>query len=585
MIAASERPVCDAALAACIFAADPHALGGVIVRASVSSGRDKFLALVRAALPQPISVRKVPASIDDERLLGGLDLAATLQAGRPVLARGVLAESHGGVIVVPSAERIAPSLAGKLSAALDLGSVAIERDGLTMQVQSRFALIALDEGIGADESVPVALRDRVALHIAIDESFHCERQPFDNDAIEVGRGRLRQVACEERFLRALVEVSDAFGIQSSRALTLALRVARIHAALSGRMAVVSDDAAVAARLVLAPRATVLPASHDEDVPPPPEKTEPDETDSIDGGDMTGEMLVEAVHAAIPAGLLDQLAQGGSRQLQTRSHGQSGSLRASLKRGRPCGILAADLKPGQRLNLVETLKAAAPWQRLRASRSPQNKTRVLVRREDFRIFRFKQPAETLTMFLVDGSGSSALYRLAEAKGAVELLLSDCYSRRDQVALLVFRGQRAELLLPPTRSLARAKRSLAEFPSGGATPLASALDEGRLLAQAATRRGQTPLLVLLTDGRANIARDGTASRERAQADALAASHALRALRIKGVLVDTSQQPDPAARRVAEAMDARYIPLPRADALAISSAVKSVAAGSKAPTMVLS
>ena len=101
------------------------------------------------------------------------------------------------------------------------------------------------------------------------------------------------------------------------------------------------------------------------------------------------------------------------------------------------------------------------------------------------------------------GSSALHRLAEAKGAVELLLADCYVRRDSVAVLAFRGRSAELLLPPTRSLVRAKRSLAELPGGGGTPLAAGIDAARELAFAVRRRGDTAVVVVLSDGRANLA----------------------------------------------------------------------------------
>ena len=115
-------------------------------------------------------------------------------------------------------------------------------------------------------------------------------------------------------------------------------------------------------------------------------------------------------------------------------------------------------------------------------------------------------ETTTIFVVDASGSAALHRLAEAKGAVELLLADCYIRRDQVALIAFRGSAAELLLPPTRSLARAKRSLAGLPGGGGTPLAAGLDAAFALSDSIRRKGQTPTVIVLTDGRANIARDG-------------------------------------------------------------------------------
>ena len=140
-------------------------------------------------------------------------------------------------------------------------------------------------------------------------------------------------------------------------------------------------------------------------------------------------------------------------------------------------------------------------------------------------RFKHRSETTTIFVVDASGSSALHRLGEAKGAVELLLADCYVRRDRVALVAFRGKAAELLLPPTRSLVRAKRCLADLPGGGGTPLASGIEAGLALADAVKRRGGTPLLVLLTDGRANVARDGQGGRTQAGEEALTGARLVR------------------------------------------------------------
>ena len=122
----------------------------------------------------------------------------------------------------------------------------------------------------------------------------------------------------------------------------------------------------------------------------------------------------------------------------------------------------------------------------------------IRAEDFHIQRYQQRASSCLILALDASGSAALNRLAEAKGAVELLLADCYVRRDSVAVLAFRGKAAELLLPPTRSLARAKRSLAGLPGGGGTPLASAMDAALALAEQIRRKGETPILVLLTAG---------------------------------------------------------------------------------------
>jgi magnesium chelatase subunit D len=196
--------------------------------------------------------------------------------------------------------------------------------------------------------------------------------------------------------------------------------------------------------------------------------------------------------------------------------------------------------------------------------------VDVRRDDFRIARRKQPSPTTTVFVVDASGSSALHRLAEAKGAVELLLAQCYVRRDRVALVAFRGQGAQLLLPPTRSLTRAKRSLAQLPGGGGTPLAAGLEAAHTLVDGLQRRGESTVVVVMTDGRANIDRDGQPGRERAQADASAAARRLRMSGASTVLVDTSPRPQASARELAAAMGALYLPLPHADARQLSRAL---------------
>ncbi len=196
--------------------------------------------------------------------------------------------------------------------------------------------------------------------------------------------------------------------------------------------------------------------------------------------------------------------------------------------------------------------------------------MLVRREDFRIARYKQRTEAVTIVCVDASGSAALNRLAEAKGAVELILADCYVRRDQVALIAFRGADAAIVLPPTRSLARAKRALAGQAGGGGTPLAAGVAAAALLAGAVRRKGQTPLVVMLTDGRANIGRGGQPGRGAADADAQAAATAFRLSGTAAMVLDIAPRPADPARRLAVAMGAAYIALPYADAGAMSRAV---------------
>ncbi len=562
--------VADQRAAALLLAVDPVGLGGAVLRAGPGPERDHWLALLRGAMPEGGAWRRMPASVPDSRLLGGLDLTATLAAGRPVAERGVLAEADGGVLVLAMAERAAPGMAARIAAVMDAREVALERDGIARRLPARFGLVALDEGI-EDEGVAEPLRDRLAFHIA----------PVAADSattadIGAARARLDAVRVPDEVTEALCGAAVALGIASLRAPMLAQRAAIASAALAGRATVAPEDAALAARLVLAPRATRVPEAAPEEEPPAPEQGETQDAPKGEATDAPLEdRVLDAARAVLPEGLLAGLG-AGLRDAARRSSpdGRAGSRHATPLRGRPAGTRQGELRAGARLALVETLRAAAPWQPIRR-RGRTGGPRLLVKREDIRLRRFEAPQETTAIFVVDASGSAAMHRLAEAKGAVELLLADCYVRRDKVALIGFRGRGADVLLPPTASLVRAKRSLAGLPGGGGTPLAAGLDAARGMAEACRRAGRTPLLVLLTDGRANVARDGTGGRPQAEADALDAAKPLRIAAVPALLVDTAPRPQPFAKDLAQAMGARYLPLPMADAARLSGAVRDAAA----------
>jgi magnesium chelatase subunit D len=290
----------------------------------------------------------------------------------------------------------------------------------------------------------------------------------------------------------------------------------------------------------------------------------------------GDMVLEAAKAAIPAGLLARLVREDFSKPGSNGAGTAGARQKAGQRGRPMGVRAATPARGLRLNLIETLRAAAPWQRLRAAQTRPGAPRIRLQHSDLRVTRTEQRARSTTIFVVDASGSSAVNRLAEAKGAVELLLADCYRRRDQVAVLAFRGKAAELLLPPTRSLVRAKRSLSGLPGGGGTPLAAGIEAGFLLAHIVRRAGDTPNLVLLTDGRANVTRAGGAGRAVAQEEALTAARRLRAAGHSALFLDISPRPSEQGRTLAQAMGALYLPLPYADSRRLSEVVRGATQG---------
>ncbi len=530
--------------------------------------------------------RRLPPSADEGRLLGGLDLAATLASGRPVAAPGLLAEADGGVIVVAMAERLGRSAAAHLCAALDTGVVVTERDGLAGRAPARFAAVLLDEGRD-DERAPEALVERLAFTLDLEKaSAEPDLLPLEPDEIAGARARVTEVVVPDDILEALCATGLAFGVPSLRVATLAVRAAKAAAALDGRDAVTREDAELAAALVLAPRATRLPAARDDETqeeaePPPPEPEAPEQPadaadtpppDEATPGEAQplADSVAEATRAAIPAELLAALAGAAAGAPRAASGGKSGAPRQAATRGRPAGTRRGAPGGGRRLALVDTLRGAAPWQPLRRRAAGSEPGRVLVRREDFRVARFKQRSEAVTIVCVDASGSAALNRLAEAKGAVELILADCYVRRDQVALIAFRGAGAAVVLPPTRSLARAKRALAGQAGGGGTPLAAGVEAAALLADAVRRRGQTPLVVMMTDGKANIGRDGQPGRAAADGDAQAAATAFRVAGTAALVLDIAPRPAEPARRLATAMGAAYIALPYADAGAMSRAV---------------
>lgn len=570
-------------LAGALLAIDPEGLGGALLHGLPGPVRDRWLSLVTGFLPDDAPLRRMPTHVSDGRLLGGLDLTATLKAGKPIREQGLLAATDGGLLVLAMAERLPAGSAGLIAAALDSGQVHLERDGFTEVERSRFGVIALDESLDDEDRPSRALRDRLAFDIDLRGLSHRDLQSVDINAANVAdaRDRLAGIAVDEELISALTGTAMALGIASLRAPLFAVRAAIASAALCGRETVEADDAALATRLVLAHRATCLLAEMEEDEPepeeppdddpPPPEDDEGQDPDDMQRDDRPLEdQLLEAALAALPPDLLDSLRQAGAAK-RSATAGNAGQVKKSGRRGRPAGVRAGKPDPGHRLSVIETLRAAAPWQPLRRKLRPHGRSaRIEVRPDDFRILRQKEKTQTTAIFVVDASGSSALARLAEAKGAVELLLAECYTRRDQVALIAFRGSGADLLLPPTRSLVRAKRSLAGLPGGGGTPLAAGVQAAALLADGARRRGETPLLVFLTDGRANIALDGTPGRKQALADALAM--ASQASAAGGMVIDISARPGPEAAALAAALGGRYLPLPRADAKELSAMVGS-------------
>ena len=622
----------DAILAAAALAVAGPALGGLWLRGWHGPRRDAFLQLVdHYAAALSVRTHRIAPHTDPEQLLAGIELSETLRAGRMVRRAGLIENLQGGLLVLAMAERTPLALLAPMIQAIDA---------------QRVCLLAIDESLPDELRLPALLQDRLGMDVDLRDEMVL--WPADSDLYQTpfaqslalrltdAAHHWREVLASPEAVKALVEAAAQLGILSSRASLYAVRLAKLSAALAGRSMVEADDLAVAVRLVLLPQARQLPAAaaHEEDgmqsaeedtsepddpqdpsrneqepsrSPPqlPPESEQDRETsppepveESSALPDGAAERLVAAALATLPKHLLAQLAASSSTA-RSKAAGATGAGAQAMKgrgRGRSIGALPRR-KPrsGERLHLLASIRAAAPFQALRRRESgedtfsPNSLTRLdtedetrrplhsgtsgkvlQMRPDDLHVHREKKRRGNTTVFVVDASGSMALQRLSEAKGAIEILLADCYVRRDRVAMIAFRGKGAEVLLDPTRSLVAAKRSLTALPGGGGSPVAAGLALAAQMVAQLKRMGDSTVVVVLTDGRANLTRDGLPGRQQAALEAQQMAGLLAVSADKRLLIDTSMRPEPAAQALAAAMRGMYLPMPFAQAREMGRAV---------------
>ncbi|WP_340262698.1 magnesium chelatase subunit D [Roseobacter sp. HKCCA0882] len=552
-------------LAIALFAIDPAPLGGIWLRARVGPVRDRIIQALNTALETDFFSRLHP-NISDEALFGGLDLSATLATGRPIQTEGLL--NKGGTVILTMAERAESALLARLAGALD--------------AETGLSIIALDEATEEGEGLRHSLSDRLGLHLQLDAipQSAAQEMEFDGTALAEARARLPHVRHAPDDYRDLCLVAEALGVTSLRAVQHALRLARHSAALIGSDQVEQADLQLALELALAPRATQIPETAPPEQSPPPQPQEPEAQQSpSDPEDRQKEeedlppfeALIEAAKAMLPPDLLARLAaQRAARQ--SKGSAGTGNRKKGNHRGRPVASRSGELGGGARIDLMATLRSAAPWQGLRAQTTAPKPRGLHIRKSDIRVKQFAQSSDRVIIFVVDASGSSAMSRMAEAKGAIELMLAEAYARRDHVALVAFRGAGADILLNPTRSLVQTKRRLQDLPGGGGTPLAAGLKSALDLAVLTSGKGMTPSIAVLTDGRANVSLDGSANRAQAGEDANSMAKALRGRGVPAIVIDTGQRPTRGLDDLAKVMGAAYVPLPRADAKSLSAAVEA-------------
>lgn len=524
----------NARIALILNAIDPSC-GGVVLVGGTGIGKSTLARLARGIFAKDTPFVELPLNVTEESLLGGIDLEKTLASGKRTLQPGIVSRAANGVILIDDINLLAHDLLTLVMEPFGRGEELIEREGLHERRDSRFSIIAAmnpEEGdlsahlfdrIGLCaimEELPESAQRFAVLRLALQEPFFIPEADEELQAlIATARVRLPNMHLSPAAGEHLCDVVQQNVSSGHRGDLFLYYAARALAAFTGAGEILAEHIDRVSNLVFSHRRLQLrqkkEPSPEQETRQEQEQTQPEKTlRQPESGEHAGndqprdEGDRKTDSSALASSEREEIMLTGEEfkvrrisfrkdRLKRQAEGRRTSTRVKGRGGR---YVKSMLTSEERdIALDATLRASAPYQKSRGRTD-----RVLIEKDDLRYRQRERKMGHLVLFVVDGSASmGAKQRMSETKGAILSLLMDCYQKRDKVAMIVFRKERAELVLPPTASVELAANRLSVLPVGGKTPLASGLLEThRLVKRIALRHPETRMvIVLITDGRHN------------------------------------------------------------------------------------
>ena len=596
-------------------------VGGLLIGGRKGTAKTTLVRAAQE-LVAPRKIIDLPLNVTEDMLFGSIDIEYAVSKGERRFLPGILGKANDNVLYIDEANLLRQELLIAVLDANTAGFNHVERDGISFTHEVNYTVIGtmnpeegilpghiLDRfGMYVDVQGEAEIANRVEIikrALAYGKDIAKFRKQYAESIVElhelvnVSRETLKQVEVTEAMMQLAAQMCAQAFCAGHRAEIYLLEAARAIAALEKRTYILPKDMQEAAVYVLAHRMRTPPEAQEmeqdqqeneeqeqneeqqsdeqddapeqpDELPPPPPLPDNEDDSSDENSDENNEQdekqeqeqnsnqLAPEEQIAdidrtfkIPKLILDM----GKNTTLRRGSGKRSATKTDLKQGR---YVRAELPKAKVEDLAfdATIRAAAPYQKMREA----NGCALNIQKEDLRQkVREKRIGNTF-LFAVDASGSmGARERMRAVKGAIFYMLQDAYQKRDRVGMLAFRRQKAEVLLPITRSVDLAQKCLAEMPTGGKTPLADGLATALLTLARLNKKDSElePILVLVTDGRANAVEEDGGDPVTA---AIKMAEKIRKAKITSVVIDTENDfiKLGVAKKVAQAMGASYYSL---------------------------